>query len=219
MIEIENLEIKKRKVKHARINVHPDFRVKVIVPMHYTKSEINSLLNKKANWIKKQLDYFKLLKRTKIELEEDEILYLGEKYKFRHDPKMNGKEEINSNDKTIITGENLLQNGTLEKWYRAEIRSIIKDRLKHYSSKHNFQYNKVYIRKQKTRWGSCSGKKNLSFNLKLIQTPHFVIDYLIVHELVHTKILNHSNAFWLNVESVYPNYEEAANWLKNFNPY
>jgi predicted metal-dependent hydrolase len=92
------------------------------------------------------------------------------------------------------------------------------ERLAHFAETYNFTYNRVFIRDQKTLWGSCSSRRNLSFNWRLIQTPLDIIDYIVVHELVHTRILRHSKAFWSRVESIYPQHRQARLWLKNFHP-
>lgn len=70
------------------------------------------------------------------------------------------------------------------------------DRLSYMAKKHGFTYNNVSIREQRTRWGSCSPKNNISLNLKLVLLPEELIDYVILHELVHTRIRNHSKKFW-----------------------
>jgi len=74
-------------------------------------------------------------------------------------------------------------------------------------------YGRITIRAQHTRWGSCSGKGNLNFNCLLMLTPLEVWDYIIVHELCHRKQMNHSPAFWAEVEAVLPNYRELKKWL------
>lgn len=75
-------------------------------------------------------------------------------------------------------------------------------------------YGKITVRNQKTRWGSCSSKGNLNFNCLLMLAPPEVLDYVVVHELCHRKQMNHSKAFWLEVEKVLPNYKEVRKWLK-----
>lgn len=87
-------------------------------------------------------------------------------------------------------------------------------RVKYYSDIMEVTYGKITIRNQKTRWGSCSGKGNLNFNCLLMLMPTEVIDYVVVHELCHRKEMNHSKAFWKEVEKVLPNYKEAVGWLK-----
>ncbi|MDD7770438.1 M48 family metallopeptidase [Suipraeoptans intestinalis] len=75
-------------------------------------------------------------------------------------------------------------------------------------------YGRITIRNQKTRWGSCSSKGNLNFNCLLMLAPPRIIDYVVVHELCHRKEMNHSKAFWKQVEEVLPNYRDSVRWLK-----
>ena len=75
-------------------------------------------------------------------------------------------------------------------------------------------YNKIYIRDQKTRWGSCSSKGNLNFNWRLIMAPLFIMDYIVVHELAHLVHPNHSRDFWKLVKKIVPDYKEKKEWLK-----
>jgi len=99
-------------------------------------------------------------------------------------------------------------------WLKEYARKIISERTKELSRVHGFEYKKISIREQSTRWGSCSSEKNLNFNWKLILAPPLVLDYVIIHELSHTIEMNHSRAFWKVVENVMPNYNEYRNWLK-----
>ena len=75
-------------------------------------------------------------------------------------------------------------------------------------------YGRISIRHQKTKWGSCSSGGNLNFNCLLMLAPETVRDYVVVHELCHRKQMNHSEAFWAEVERVLPEYREARKWLK-----
>lgn len=92
---------------------------------------------------------------------------------------------------------------------------VIPVKVKHYASLINLQYGRITIRNQKTRWGSCSGKGNLNFNCLLMLTPDEVVDYVVVHELCHLIEMNHSKAFWAQVENVLPDYRECRKWLKD----
>lgn len=78
----------------------------------------------------------------------------------------------------------------------------------------NLEYNKVFIKDQKTRWGSCSSQGNLNFNYRLVMAPLPVIDYLVTHELAHLAEMNHSKRFWSLVERVCPEYKKHRQWLK-----
>lgn len=72
----------------------------------------------------------------------------------------------------------------------------------------------VSVRNQRSRWGSCSARGTVSLNWRLIQTPDFVRDYIILHELAHLKEMNHSDHFWMHVEQMCPGWREAEHWLK-----
>lgn len=99
-------------------------------------------------------------------------------------------------------------------FYRRMARDVIEQRCNYYSRLMNVNYNRIAIRDQKTRWGSCSSKKNLNFNWRLIMAPAGVLDYVVVHELSHLKEMNHSKRFWREVEQVMPEYKKYNNWLK-----
>lgn len=79
---------------------------------------------------------------------------------------------------------------------RAAAREVLIDRLDFLAKKYGFNYNRVFIRNQKTRWGSCSTKNNISLNVNLVRLPDELIDYTLLHELVHTRVKNHSRRFW-----------------------
>ena len=79
---------------------------------------------------------------------------------------------------------------------RNEARKKLVSRLNELSDQHGFSYKKVFMRNQKTRWGSCSANNNISLNMKLVRLPDEMIDYVLLHELVHTRIKNHTNEFW-----------------------
>lgn len=91
----------------------------------------------------------------------------------------------------------------------------IPERVEYYAKIIGVEYDRITIRNQKTRWGSCSSKGNLNFNCLLMLAPPEVIDYVVVHELCHRKEMNHSKAFWWEVEKVMPEYKKSVQWLKN----
>lgn len=92
---------------------------------------------------------------------------------------------------------------------------VIPEKTRYYAESMNVQYGRITIRNQKTRWGSCSGKRNLNFNCLLMLAPDEVIDYVVVHELCHLIEMNHSKAFWGEVERVMPDYKKRRQWLKD----
>ncbi|MDH3360356.1 MAG: M48 family metallopeptidase [Desulfobulbaceae bacterium] len=89
-------------------------------------------------------------------------------------------------------------------------------RLKELAQQHNFTYNRVTIRNQKSRWGSCSTNNNISLNMKLLALPDELIDYVLLHELLHTKIKNHGPAFWANLNLLVANAKEKRAKLKAY---
>lgn len=93
-------------------------------------------------------------------------------------------------------------------------RDFVTKRLEKYKEFYGFEYKKIAIRNQKTRWGSCSRKGNLNFNYKIILLPERHADYIIVHELCHLKEFNHSKRFWNLVSQTIPEYKEIKKRLK-----
>jgi hypothetical protein len=96
---------------------------------------------------------------------------------------------------------------------KIEARKKIIGRLQELAKQHGFTYNKVSIRNQRTRWGSCSGKGNISLNIKLVALPPELFDYVILHELVHTRIHNHSRTFWKELDKYAGNGKSKAKKL------
>jgi len=100
---------------------------------------------------------------------------------------------------------------------KEKARKLISQKLAKYSHELTLEYNKLSIRDQKTRWGSCSKQGNLNFNYKIIFLPEHLQDYIIIHELCHLKELNHSKKFWNLVATICPNYKNYRKELKNLN--
>ena len=97
---------------------------------------------------------------------------------------------------------------------RAEAKTKLINRLEFLSTQHGFTYNGVYIRNQKTRWGSCSQQDNISLNIMLTRIPAELMDYVILHELVHTRYKNHSQDFWAELDRFVPNSRKISTRLR-----
>lgn len=115
----------------------------------------------------------------------------------------------------------LLEKEEVEHLTNAEIKkladqalSYIPERVAYFAKLVGVSYGRITIRNQKTRWGSCSSKGNLNFNCLLMLTSPEIIDYVVVHELCHRKQMNHSTAFWKEVEKILPDYKSRVKWLK-----
>lgn len=94
-------------------------------------------------------------------------------------------------------------------------KAIISERVRYYAPKIGVTYNRITIRCQRTRWGSCSSKGNLNFNCLLALFPIEVIDSVVVHELCHRRHMNHSPQFYAEIEKVFPEYRKWHKWLKD----
>jgi predicted metal-dependent hydrolase len=99
---------------------------------------------------------------------------------------------------------------------RAEIKNKLTARLRQLADEHGFSYNRVSIRNQQTRWGSCSRKNNISLNMKLAVLPGEMIDYVILHELVHTRVHDHSKKFWSELDKYTGGGKALAAKLRRF---
>ena len=92
--------------------------------------------------------------------------------------------------------------------------SLVKSKVVYFSKLYEFEYNRISVRNQKTRWGSCSKKRNINFNYKILFLTERLADYIIVHELCHTKELNHSKNFWNLVKEILPDYKKLRKEIK-----
>lgn len=98
--------------------------------------------------------------------------------------------------------------------FKKVARIYFDERVAYFAKRYGFSYGRIALRQQRTRWGSCSSKKNLNFNLGLMVLREELRDYVIVHELAHTRHMNHGASFWQEVESIIPHYRELRRELK-----
>jgi predicted metal-dependent hydrolase len=102
----------------------------------------------------------------------------------------------------------------LSDWMKERALLIFSRRVEYFSTKIGVRYGNIQVRNQKTRWGSCSSKGQLSFNWRLLLAPPDVLDYLVIHEVSHLKHHDHSQRFWNLVKSLCPGYRKHQLWLK-----
>jgi predicted metal-dependent hydrolase len=109
----------------------------------------------------------------------------------------------------VLAGEKLFT-----AWYKQQARWVLAERVQWFASRCKFTYTQVRISSAHTRWGSCSSRGTLSFTWRLVMAPLEVVDYVVVHELAHLRVRNHSPAFWKEVEAILPDYKARQKWLK-----
>lgn len=210
----ENYTVIHRDVKHARLRVHEDGTVQLFVPSQFTDEEVAKVIEMKANWIASKQQYFK--HRGKILLRRNELLLFGNRYTYYYSTQYVNKVVVNHESRTIQARRNLLDITVQDKWLKGVAEEYIRPRVAMLSEKLMLSYNRLYMRSQKSKWGSCSTNKNISINWRIIKAPVFVIDYVIVHELCHTLIMNHSVKYKTLLNAHYPKCEEAQAWLEKY---
>jgi len=100
------------------------------------------------------------------------------------------------------------------KEHKAQALQLASERVQHFNGIYGFSFNRISIRNQKTRWGSCSSKKNININYRIVFLPKAMQDYIVVHELCHLKEMNHSHRFWNLVQKALPDCMETRKQLK-----
>lgn len=214
MMMPENHTLQRKDIKHARIKVSEDGNVRVLVPHSFTDDDISALIDKKSKWIAKQRSFFS--KKSRIELARNQLLLFGNRYSYFYDDTYSRKIVVDHSHKTIRAKRDLLEPATQKRWYNNEARKYLVSRTEELAERLHFKYKSIYIRDQRTKLGNCSDDWNISLNWRLVKAPTFVSDYIIIHELVHTKIMNHSGKFWTLLKSLYPDYKDAMNWLDKY---
>lgn len=98
---------------------------------------------------------------------------------------------------------------------RGRAREVILARVGHWASRLSLAYGRVFIKDQRTLWGSCSGRRNLNFNWRLAAAPPEALNYVVIHELCHLREMNHSKNFWDLVRGACPDYKARRRWLRD----
>jgi len=214
MITID--EIIRTKRKSIALIVERDGRLVVRAPRRVSQEFIHAFVDEKESWIIKKQAEFKSAHpkfAPKEFVEGEEFWFLGMLYPLKfseyHRPHL------------FLDGAFLLSrtaypkvHAVFERWYREQALRIIPERVEHYAVQYGFDYKQIKITSARTRWGSCSTRGTLSFVWRLIMSPLDVVDYVVVHELVHLRAHNHSKDFWGRVKEIIPDYKEKVDWLK-----
>lgn len=198
------------RAKHIRISIGFD-GMKVTTPKGINIDFVERFIHSKEKWIIEHCIKHKEEINHQLYYEGNEISYNIAK----------GLKENSIELKNNILNINLIKDldpeeihSIIKGWYIKKATESFNKSIKVYSQLIGVKFNRICLREQKTRWGSCSSKGNLNFNWKLIMAPSFVLDYIVVHELCHLIHMNHSKSFWCEVERFMPSYKVAEQWLK-----
>lgn len=209
------LTITRKPIKSLRLKVTPDW-VFVSAPKRLSDDYIARFIESKKDRIEKAQAKFKKAKESGVALKENEILLHGEAYTFTLNSSLKNKTEVDHEKRMITSGINLQTATKLKTRYKSYAKTYLTHRAKWLSQRHKLPYEQTYIRDQKTKRWTCSSKKNIWLNRKLVKMPEEITEYVICHELAHLKEMNHSKRFRAVVEELYPNYKDAIARMKKY---
>ncbi len=212
------MEYKVIKSKRRTIALEISSEAKVIVraPVRVSDFVIKQIIQKRQAWItKKLLEVRKRVSKKVVKrfIEGEVFLFLGKKYELQIVEKQKQKIVF---DKAIFLREKELLRAkeVIIKWYKNEALNYFADRVSEMARELGFVSERVFISNARKRWGTCNSKNDLRFNWRLIMAPAEVMDYVILHELVHTKVKNHSKKYWAWVKKIMPDYKKHERWIK-----
>jgi hypothetical protein len=210
----------RKRRKTISLQISNNSEVTICAPYFTPAGEINRFVREKQNWIQRAIQKQKealFLTKEKKYTTGELFYYLGESFPlevFFEESARKGlvfwsnRFYLNSPD-TAVDGMSFFVS-----WYKTKAREHLSQRVDFFSRKLGLLPRKVKITSAERRWGSCSEDNNLSFGFRLIMVPPAVIDYVVVHELMHIKEKSHSARFWKLIEAVMPEYKMHRRWLK-----
>ncbi len=209
LIDSEYIPFTLRKSKRAKriiIKIDISGNLELVIPFYSSIKAGTIFLEKQTDWIKKHF--------TKLDRSKNKYSFLGREIQICENKEMK-KDFFFEDEKNILQIKD--SDATADayyKWLRKEAETYLIERTYKIACKINFHPNRISLRNQKNRWGSCTSQKNISLNIKLMQFEPELIDYVIIHELCHLKEMNHSQKFWQLVQSFLPNYKELRKKLR-----
>lgn len=212
-IKIDNIIRTKRRT--IALIVTRDARLIVRAPIKTPESYIINVVKQKERWVRKKINEIRLKPSLpdKEFVNGESFLFLGRSYPL--EIKTNTPQSVILRDGIEVNiAEPSIVRETLIKWYKDEAGKKITERCECISRITGYKPASVKISNARKRWGSCSPRGNLNFSWPLIMAPIEIIDYVIVHELVHLEVKNHSKHFWNKVRSIIPDYNDRRAWLK-----
>jgi len=218
-----------------RISMRVDLNkgLELVYPEGISEPAPEEVLAQNEEWVLETLEKLENRLETQFQRQyiQDEIFrYLGNDYALNFIQKKNGKRitiKFSDDNNTlnvalppdIETSDTEAIQEAVEKFYRKKAKDYLPDRAREIADELGHEIKRVYVKNQKTRWGSCSSKNNINLNLRLMMTPKEAIDYIIIHELCHMTHMDHSKAFWDLVETHCPRYKYWRKWFKQNSQY
>jgi len=206
--------------------IQADGSLVVRAPQRTTNRQIAELVAQKAEWIRAR--QAQALPRPKAEAHQfasgEQFWYLGSPCRLSVTEGSQDRLEFSGGQfKLSLHASAQLRHSSAWRgiaqavftiWYRRQARRVLEERVALLARRWGFSYRQVKITSARTRWGSCSTRGTLSFPWRLVMAPLAVIDYVVVHELVHTVVKGHGQAFWGRVQALMPEYKQYIRWLK-----
>lgn len=199
------------------LQVMRDANLIVRVPQKMPLGTIHEFVRKKTPWILSKQRFARthyLPAAPKAFVAGEKFLYLGNEYELFVIPGTYGSLVFNENGFLLREGCVSLAQWLFRDWYRERAAELLNDRVRYYTGVTGARYSKIGISNARGRWGSCSSKGVLNFSWRLVMAPREVVDYVVVHEVVHLEELNHSKRFWQKAKALMPDFLRAKRWLE-----
>jgi len=197
------------------LRLRPDGSVRLTIPRRGSVIEGRRFAERNSEWLGRQLERLPAHPATpKQWLVGTEILFRGESVKLKSG--LNGESGLIrfGGEAVKLTDYGADLRPAIERHLWRLAAKELPPRVLEYAALHQLPVRRISVRNQRSRWGSCSRRGTISLNWRLIQTPAFVRDYILIHEIMHLREMNHSSRFWREVERACPDYETAERWLK-----
>ncbi|HEX2172948.1 MAG TPA: SprT family zinc-dependent metalloprotease [Dehalococcoidia bacterium] len=208
------------RARYARLRASPRAGLEVVLPAGADPAEVTRLIEANQAWILTQLDRIQSPPAVEANRLTDgaTLPFLGRPVTLavRVRPGDFVQTALRGNTIAVEVPErdDRLIRAALEAWYRRQARRVIAEQVADINQSFGFTYQRITIKDQRSRWGSCSDRANLNFNWRLVLAPLSIIRYVVTHELAHLGELNHSPKFWALVASRCPEYQTAQAWLR-----
>lgn len=202
--------------KTLALVVRPDGTLEVRAPLKIPEMRIREFVEQHATWIAKHQERARRHARPPIRryAEGEEYPFLGRSFPLEIVPRQRSALTFDGVSFRLAKSALPKAKEAFVRWYKAQALEILSERVKSFAARHGFTYQKIRISSARTRWGSCSSKGTLSFTWRLVMAPPETVEYVVVHELVHTKIHDHSKKFWAAVAEILPEYKKHVAWLR-----